>query len=145
MLYARQHGGPELMADFTLVLHDVTHIEKIEGVTSFVGEDDSGAFGILANHTQMMTTLLMGLARFRIGEGAWQYIAQAGALLDFRDNVLTISTRHYLRSDDYMKISRDLETKLLAEEEKLHEIKHSLQDMEKEIFKRMWELGRGEA
>lgn len=134
----------ELMTGFTLILQDVTHSEKIEGVTSFVGEDDSGAFGILVNHTHMTTILVMGLARYRVGESAWQYIAQAGALLDFRDNQLTISTRHYLRSDDYMQISRDLEQKLLAEEEKLHEIKHSLKNMEKEIFRRMWELRRGE-
>ncbi len=32
--------------------------------------------------------------------------------------------------------------KLLAEEEQLHSIKHSLQHMEKEILKRMWELRR---
>lgn len=132
------------MSSITLIIQDVTHVEKIEGVRSFVGEDSSGAFGILPDHASMMTTLEMGLARFRQGDDHWQYLAQAGALLDFRDNLLTISSRHYLRSDNYLEISRDLKLKLLAEEEKLHTIKHSLQRMEKEIFKRMWELGRGE-
>ena len=132
------------MKSFTMLLQDVTRAEKIEGVTSFVGENDAGSFGILANHAHMMTTLVMGLARYRVEQGRWQYLAQPGALLSFRDNLLTISTRHYLRSDNYMEISSDLKLKLLAEEEKLHVIKHSLQRMEKEIFKRMWELGRGE-
>ena len=38
----------------------------------FVGEDTSGSFGILADHSRMMTTLVVGLARFRIGDTNWQ-------------------------------------------------------------------------
>ena len=36
------------MKAFTLRLQDATHAEEITGVTSFVGEDASGSFGILA-------------------------------------------------------------------------------------------------
>jgi len=132
------------MKTFTLLLQDATHAEKIEDVSSFVGEDISGSFGILADHTRMMTTLVMGLARYRIGEEPWQYLAQPGAVLYFQNNLLTISTRHYFRDQDYMRISSALQQKLLSEEEELQSVKHSLQHMEEEILKHMWELRRYE-
>ena len=144
MLYAGKHGEPGIMKTFSLMIQDATHAEKIEGVSSFVGEDMSGSFGILAGRARMMTTLVMGLARYRIGNEPWQYLAQPGAVLYFQNNLLTISTRHYFRDENYMHISHDLQQKLLAEEEKLHSVIHSLQHMEKEILKHMWELHRHE-
>ena len=133
------------MKTFSLKIQDATHAEKIEGITSFVGEDMSGSFGILAGHARFMTILVMGLARYRIGNQPWQYLAQPGAVLYFYNNLLTISTRHYFRDQDYMRISNDLQQKLLAEEEALEAVKHSLQHMEKEVLKHIWELHRGEA
>jgi F-type H+-transporting ATPase subunit epsilon len=129
------------MKVFTLQLQGATHAQEIAGVTSFVGEDDSGCFGILADHARMMTSLIIGLARFRVGNEAWQYLALPGAVLYFRDNVLTLSTRHYLLDNDYMRISQALQQQLLAEEEKLQTMKESLHHMEEEILKRLWEMG----
>jgi len=130
------------MKTFSMILRDSSHAEKIEGVSSFVGEDTSGSFGLLAGHAHMMTILLMGLARYRINGDPWQYLAQPGAVLSFQDNLLCISTRHYFHDEDYMRISSDLQKKLLAEEEELHSVKQSLQHMEREILKHMWELHR---
>ncbi len=130
------------MKTFSLIIQDATHAEKIDGLSSFVGEDRSGSFGVLANHARMMTTLVIGLARYRIANEPWQYLAQPGAVLYFQNNLLTISTRHYFRNENYMQISNDLQKKLLTEEEELHSVKHSLQHMEKEILKHMWELRR---
>ena len=111
-------------------------------MTSFVGEDASGSFGILAGHARMVTSLMIGLARFRIGEDAWRYLALPGAVLYFDDNVLTLSTRHYLLDDDYLRISQALQQQLLAEEEALHAMKQSLHRMDQEVLKRLWEMGR---
>jgi F-type H+-transporting ATPase subunit epsilon len=132
------------MKSFSLRLQDATHSEEIAGVTSFVGEDKSGSFGILAGHARMMTSLVIGLARFRIGEASWKYLALPGAVLYFHDNTLTLSTRRYLLDDDYMRISRDLKKQLLAEEAKLQSMKESLHHMEEEVLKRLWEMGRGD-
>ena len=131
------------MKSFSLRLQDATHSEEIAGVTSFVGEDKSGSFGILAGHARMMTSLVIGLARFRIGEASWKYLALPGAVLYFHDNTLTLGTRRYLLDDDYMRISRDLKKQLLAEEAKLQSMKESLHHMEEEVLKRLWEMGRG--
>jgi F-type H+-transporting ATPase subunit epsilon len=130
------------MKPFTLKLQDATRTEEITNVTSFVGEDTSGSFGILAGHARIMTSLTIGLARFRIGESTWKYLALPGAVLYFHDNTLTLCTRHYLLDDDYDRISQALQQQLLAEEEKLHTMKESLHHMEEEILKRLWELGR---
>jgi len=127
---------------FTLKLQDATHSEEIAGVTAFVGEDMSGSFGILAGHARMASLLIMGLARYRVGENKWCYLALPGAVLYFHDDVLTLSTRRYLQDDDYMRISQALQQQLLAEEEKLHVMKASLHRMEEAVLKRLWEIGR---
>ncbi len=130
------------MKTFTLRLQDATQSEEITGVTSFVGEDASGSFGILAGHGRMMTSLIIGLARFRVGEDIWKYLALPGAVLYFDDNELTLSTRRYLLDDDHVRISQALQEQLLAEEDALKAIKHSLRQMEEEALRRLWEMGR---
>jgi F-type H+-transporting ATPase subunit epsilon len=130
---------------FDLLLQDATHAQRIPGVTAFVGEDASGSFGILAGHARLMTCLCVGLARFRAADGVWQYLALPGALLYFHDHQLTLSTRHFLLDDDYAAISAALQQQLLAEEEELHATKASLHQMEEEMLRRMWRLGRAEA
>ena len=72
MLYARRHAGKKLMNTFLLHLQSATQYERIENVLSFVGEDDSGSFGILSGHGRMMTLLGFGLARFRITHQDWE-------------------------------------------------------------------------
>jgi F-type H+-transporting ATPase subunit epsilon len=131
------------MTTFTLRLRDATHSEVFERVTSFVAEDDSGSFGIRAHHARIMAAPVFGLARFRIGEEPWQYLAMPGALLYFLNNELTINTRRYLIDDNYEHISRVLQEQLLSEEQNLKSMKDSLHRMEEEVLKRLWELDRG--
>jgi len=127
---------------FSLHLLGADRRERIDRVTSFVGEDESGSFGILAGHTRLMTSLVFGLARFRIGDDSWRYLAMPGALLYFIDNELSISTERYIISDDYEKISTLLERQLVAEQAARSEIKRSLQQMEQELLKRLWQGDR---
>jgi len=131
------------VSGFTLQLYDSRRSERIDGVSSFVGEDASGSFGILPGHARMTTTLLFGMARFRRGgQAPWQYLAMPGAVLYFADNTLSLACRHYLLDEDYERISARLAEELLAEEEELHELRESLKRMEEAMLKRMWELGK---
>ena len=57
------------MKSFTMRLQDASQAQDIAGVTSFVGEDATGSFGILPGHARMITSLITGRARFRVGEG----------------------------------------------------------------------------
>ena len=130
------------MRTFRLMLCDATRRESFDDVVSFVGEDATGSFGILAGHARLMTSLLFGLARFRRADGAWHYLAFPGALLYFVNDELSIGTRRYLLDDDYERISVALQEQLLAEEEGLRVIKESLHRMEEELLRRMWEMNR---
>lgn len=130
------------MNPFVLTLLDANHEQRIAGVTSFVGEDASGCFGIQANHARFMTTLIFGLARFRLDTEEWQYLALPGAVVYFNNNELTVSTRHFLIDTDFERISTLLEQQLIAEEENLCATRESLHRMEQAMMKRMLALKR---
>ena len=130
------------MRTFTLVLSSSTRSERVSEVLSFVGEDASGSFGILAGHGRMMTILAPGLARFRGVDQNWRYLACPGAVLYFYNDSLSISTRRYLLDDDYERIADALERQLLEEENQLRTMKESLRHMEEQVLKRMWEMSR---
>ena len=130
------------MNPFVLNLFDAGHEQRIVGVTSFVGEDATGCFGIQANHARFMTTLVFGLARFRLDTDDWQYLALPGAVAYFNNNELTISTRHFLIDTDLERISNLLEQQLIAEEENPHATRESLHRMEQAMLKRMLTLNR---
>ena len=130
------------MNTFILHLQEATQYERIEQVSSFIGDDDSGSFGLMAGHEKMMTSLVFGLARYRILEQPWQYLALPGALVYFINNELYLSTRRYLKDDNYERISSALHEQLRTEEEALQSIRSSLHRMEEEMLKRLWQLSR---
>jgi F-type H+-transporting ATPase subunit epsilon len=130
------------MNSFDLLLRDNTHSEHFAQVSAFVAEDASGSFGIRAHHGRLMAAPVFGLARFRIANEAWQYLAMPGALLYFINNELTINTRRFLIDSNYQRISAALQEQLLAEEENLKTMKDSLHRMEEQVLKRLWEMDR---
>lgn len=130
------------MNSFSLQLRAAEHEQRIDGVTSFVGEDASGSFGLRARHERFVTALEFGLARFRVGDAPWQYLAVPRALVYFADNRLTLTTRRYVLDSDYARISRSLQEELLVEEQALRSVRHSLRTMEEYLLKRLWQFGR---
>ncbi len=130
------------MKSFVMELRDAAHGERIENVTSFVGEDGSGSFGLLAHHARFMTVLVFGLSCFRIGAAEWRYLAAPGALLYFIDNTLHLSTRRYLVGDDYQKVSAQLQERLVGEEQRVRNTKENLRHMEEEVLRTLWRLQR---
>jgi len=130
------------MSTFTLVALDASGAQRFAEVTSFVGEDASGSFGILPGHERLLTVLSLGLARFRTVDDAWHYIAVPGAVLDFDTDRLVLATRRYLRDDDYARISRRLDEELAREEEDVRVMRESLVRMEEELLRRLSESGR---
>jgi F-type H+-transporting ATPase subunit epsilon len=132
------------MNTFVMHLQGATQYERIENVVSFVGQDDSGSFGILSGHARMMTLLSFGLSRFRVVDQDWEFLALPGALVYFVNGQLFVSARRYLRGKDYEGITASLQQELLAEEEALHEVKQSMRRLEEEMFKRLWRVKRGE-
>lgn len=126
---------------FTLQLYDAIQTQTLSDVVSFTGEDASGSFGIMANHERFMTCLVFGMARIRTRDDSLQYLAMPGGVLYFADNILSISTRHFIIDTDYEQISTVLQNQLVEEEGRLMTLKKSLHNMETELFKRLWETG----
>jgi F-type H+-transporting ATPase subunit epsilon len=131
------------MNTFVMHLQSATQYERIDNVESFVGEDDSGNFGILAGHERMMTILTYGLARYRRDTGEWVYAAVPGAVLYNCDNEVFISTRRYFTDPDYNRISGELLRELMVEEQGLQATRDSLERLEQEMLRRLRELARG--
>jgi F-type H+-transporting ATPase subunit epsilon len=128
------------MKYFTITIRSTQQTDDINNVFSFVGEDDSGSFGILAGHARIMTSLVTGLARFKVKNEPWQYLAMPGAILYFVDNKLTLITRRYLKSANYEKLASGLREILLIEEEQLIDMKENILRLEKEMLKRLREI-----
>ena len=129
-----------MMNTFDLILQSGSQYEKITEVVSFIGEDKSGKFGMLAYHSRMMTCLCFGLAEFRYQNNEKEYVALPGGVLYFVDNQLFIGTRHYIKSKDYHTIISSLDKELQHEEENVRSIKESLHRLDEEILKRLWHL-----
>lgn len=128
------------MKTFRLVLRDPIRYEAIDNVSSFIGEDASGSFGILANHARLMTRLVFGLARFKVINGSWQYLAMPGGMLYFTGNELTLNCRRWIRGDNYEDISNNLSQILDTEEQNLLEMKRNLHRIEENILRYMMEV-----
>lgn len=127
---------------FSLQLRDYQQQTRVEDVESFVGEDSSGSFGIMAHHARMMTSLLFGLARYRQAGSDWTYLALPGGLMYFRDNTLTLISRRIYIDQDFDRISHTLTEQLLEEEQQMASAKRSLERMEEELLRQIWLLGK---
>ncbi len=129
---------------FALELAGAAAQRRIEGVVSFMGEDESGGFGIMAGHERFITVLSFGLARFRVGKEPWQFLATTGGALYFDGKSLRLATRRFLVDTDPDAISRALEQQLAGEEQESAAIRKSLRKIEQSLVRRLMWLGRGE-
>lgn len=123
-------------------MQSATQYERIDGVASFVGEDATGQFGILASHERFITSLRPALARFRTAEDAWQYLALPGGALYFNRGELYISTGRYAKGGDYRQMRSTLRERIVAEEKGLQALRSSVRRLEHEMFRRLYELQR---
>ncbi|MCK5354566.1 MAG: F0F1 ATP synthase subunit epsilon, partial [Methyloprofundus sp.] len=62
--------------------------------------------------------------------------------LYFNNNELSISTQHFLIDSDFERISDLLKHQLLEEEETLNATRRSLQNMERAMLTKLWNLQR---
>jgi len=131
------------MRAMMLQLRHATGSECFDNVTSFVGEDDSGSFGILPGHARMMTALGAGLARFRVGNDEWHYLALPGGILSGGGDCLTLCTRRYLHDTELRRMGTLLAELQQADQKALGGIRESLHRLEEEMLRRLREIERG--
>jgi F-type H+-transporting ATPase subunit epsilon len=125
---------------FTLKLYDPTHCEQIADVTSFVGEDPSGSFGILAAHSRMITVLNFGLARYKTLDTSWRFIAMPGGTLYFDRNLLRINTQRFILCNGYRDVEQALHDTLANEQDTLKTLTTSVRNVEEHLLNRLSKL-----
>ncbi|MDE2300900.1 MAG: hypothetical protein KGL99_13440 [Burkholderiales bacterium] len=130
------------MNTFRLHLLGADRGETIDGVASFVGEDPSGSFGLMARHERFMTVLAFGLARLTLADGARRFVGLPGGLAYFVDNELRISTRRYLLGTDAAAIAATLAQEMLAQERDLAQTRRKLHRLEAEMLESVAQLER---
>ncbi len=131
------------MNSFLLSIIDIEQQLQQDDITSFVASDDSGSFGILANHAPMVTCLRPGIARYRRQQGAWLYIAQAGAVLTFRSNHLHIATPQFLHSEDHSQLVAQMDAAWHAAAQELQQDRQHVVALEQSLARKLWQLSRG--
>lgn len=130
------------MRTMALQLYHFSGTDRFERVTSFVGEDASGSFGLLPGHGRMMTALAAGLVRFQVAEEEWHYLVLPGGILSGGGGELTICTRRYLHDTDFRQMATLLTELQQADAEALGGIKESLHRLEEEMLRRLREIER---
>lgn len=132
------------MSTFVLHLQSATQYERLDAVESFVGQDASGSFGILAGHTRAMTCLTFGLARFRGPDQPWRYLALPGAVLYFAGNQLYVNAPYYVFDADVRRIQSALAGELLRREQRRQGLRDRFARLEEQLRQRLW-IGRRES
>lgn len=129
------------MSGFTLQIASATCQQQFAEVSSFVGSDASGQFGLLAGHVPMATVLAFGLARFRCAaHQSWRYLALPGGTLRFADNVLAIATRSYVVGEQLKTVRAALDAQLAREARQHTDLRHNLDQLEKALVDRLWKM-----
>ena len=128
------------MPGFTLELASSTRLQHLDGVQSFIGADASGCFGLMAGHEPLATVLDYGLARFRLAEGTWHYLALPGGVLRFADNHLAIATRSFVIGDSLDTVRSALEQETAQEASHRADLGHNLRQLEQALMQRLWRM-----
>lgn len=131
------------MKTFRLHLMSPDKSEWISDVFRFTGQDSAGSFGIMAHAARRITVLVFGLAHFETSDDHLEYLAMPGGVLYFIDDNLLIATTHFVRAAGLDEVTEALDQRLRKEEEGLRDIRKSLQNLDQQMMKRLYELQRG--
>ena len=130
------------MKTFSLELWGPTMERRFEDVVSFIGEDESGQFGIRAGRHRLIAPLVFGLARFQTADERWSYLALPGGTLYCRNNLVSISTNQFFLSESFEKVEEELHRQLESEAGAIRSVRESLSHLEEEVMRRLRGLKR---
>ncbi|MCI5074569.1 F0F1 ATP synthase subunit epsilon [Oricola sp.] len=92
------------MTDRTFSLVITTPLDVLaqaDAVTSFRADDDSGSFGVLPGHADLLAVLRDCVARWREGEDGWRYCALHGGVMTVEEGSrIRIACREGVLGDD---------------------------------------------
>jgi F-type H+-transporting ATPase subunit epsilon len=102
-----------------LLITDPTAVVVDHGdVTSLRAEDESGSFGILAGHADLLTALPVSVVSWRHADGKLGYCAvRRGVLSVHGGDQIAIATREAQRGDDLDALEASVVTRFRSEAE----------------------------
>jgi F-type H+-transporting ATPase subunit epsilon len=130
-------GGPL----FKLII--VTLMDMTERDISYLKlKDESGYFGIMKNHTAMLTVIEPCLGLYRDGEGKEFYIAMDGGTLMVMNSTATITTREIFGSEDPEALSRMINETILKRRGSEESFRSILSNIEDAFIRKTIEMKR---
>ena len=132
------------MSTFTLTVQSAQQTLQFDNVSSFIGRDASGSLGLMSRHERFITILETGLCRFRQEGEQWQYLALMEGVLYFKGEVCYISTTQFILGDNLDSMLDAIKRLLDEDKIRLSQLKQSINMLEQETFRRLWELQHGE-
>lgn len=93
-------------------------VVQAEGIVSFRADDESGGFGILPGHVDLLTVTPASVVRWKTGSEDWRYCAVQGAVLTVRNGCeIHIACRAGILGDDLHALERGVQEARTAEKE----------------------------
>ncbi len=140
MLHARSHERGQKLKSFTCKVYSPKNILTINEVSSFVGEDNSGSFGIMAGRYPLVTILKCSTAKLKLNDDSVLYLGISGGVLSFKSNILTIVTSFAIQSENIEDLTEALDVAIAKDEERSQKIQGYIQKLDDEILKRIKQL-----
>ena len=133
------------MRTFTCRLQALSQQWQSEGALMFIARDPSGSFALQARHETLVTCLRPGLARLRLHDESCLYIAQPGAIVVFKNNVLRLSTTQFILSEDREQLLARMEQAWQTADRGVQTTKAGYLQVEQALTRKLWEMHhRGE-
>ena len=83
-------------------------VVETEQATALRAEDESGGFGVLPGHAELLTVLVPAVLSWRDRAGAEHYVAVRGGVLSVRGGAVAVATPEAFAGDDIEAIAAAL-------------------------------------
>lgn len=83
-------------------------VVETEQATALRAEDESGGFGVLPGHADLLTVLVPAVLAWRDRAGAEHYVAVRGGVLSVRGGAVAVATPEAFAGDDIEAIAAAL-------------------------------------
>ena len=137
-----------------LELMDARSVESLDEVTSFVGEDRTGQFGLWPGHEPVLTVLEPGIFRYRqlATSERWRYVACMGGMLRTIEDKsmpgrmrIQIVSRRFILNDNADALLAQLKRIQQQESQARQWSRGTVEQMDRAMYQRLQELAEGSA
>lgn len=126
---------------FKLIIVTLTDVTERD-ISYLKLRDESGYFGIMKNHTAMLTVIEPCLGLYRDDRGKDRYVAMDGGTLVVADSKATITTREIFESEDPESLSRLITETILRRRESEASFRNIISNIEDAFIRKTIEMKR---